>query len=166
MLEEADQRTFKEALGRYATGVTVVTARRDDGAPIGLTVNSFTSVSLQPPLILWCLANDSPNLSAFEHAEYFGVNVLAANQQWISDRFASRAENKFVGVGWYEGIAGVPLIEGAVAHLTCRKYSRHPGGDHIILVGEVERFHHVGGDPLVFLGGDYHVARSPDGHER
>lgn len=166
MVNNAEQRALKEALGRYPTGVTVVTARRAEGAPIGLTVNSFTSVSLEPPLILWCLDNESPNLPAFEQAGYFGVNILAAGQQWISDRFASPVDNKFVGVGWYDGDFRVPLIEGAVAHLICRKYSRHPGGDHIILVGEVERYRHIGGDPLVYLGGDYHVARSRDGSER
>ncbi|WP_245754034.1 flavin reductase family protein [Aquisalimonas asiatica] len=161
MQENADQRALKRTLGRYPTGVAVVTARRGDGTPVGLTVNSFTSVSLEPPLILWCLANESPNLPVFRDAAHFGISVLAADQQWVSNRFASPLEEKFAGIDWFEGEGGVPLLRGSVAHLHCRHYSRHPGGDHVILLGQVARFDNTGGEPLVYLGGDYHVAQPP-----
>ena len=155
MTDSADQRALKKALGRYPTGVTVVTARRSDGTPVGLTVNSFTSVSLKPPLILWCLGNESPNRPVFEGAGHFAVNILGADQDWLSSRFAQPVQDKFSEVRWSEGKHGVPIIEGTVARLVCRLHDRQPGGDHVILLGRVEEFHNTGGNPLVYLGGQY-----------
>lgn len=155
MTDSADHSALKKTLGRYPTGVTVVTARRDDGEPVGLTVNSFVSVSLEPPLILWCLGNDSPSRPVFEQASHFAVNILGAEQGWLSSRFAQPIEDKFADIRWSEGAHGVPLIEGTVARLICRTYDRYPGGDHVILLGEVEEFANPGGEPLVYVGGQY-----------
>lgn len=160
MAEIADYRALKQALGRYPTGVAVVTALRADGEPVGLTVNSFTSVSLEPPLILWCLDNNSPNLAVFERAAHFAVNVLAAEQGWIATRFAKPVDDKFGGVDWRAGDHGLPVLAETVACLTCRTYSEHPGGDHVILLGEVEAFTHAPGDPLVYVDGTYQVPRT------
>ncbi|MFO7858953.1 MAG: flavin reductase family protein [Ectothiorhodospiraceae bacterium] len=159
MADTADHRALKQALGRYPTGVTVVTARRGDGEPVGLTVNSFTSVSLEPPLILWCLDHRSPNLEAFRSARAFAVNVLAADQGELSTRFARPVEDKFQGVDWQPDAEGAPVLGGAVARLSCRGYAEYPGGDHVILLGEVVDFADTGGDPLVYTGGAYRVAR-------
>lgn len=159
MTDSADNRALKKTLGRYPTGVTVVTARRGDGEPVGLTVNSFTSVSLDPPLILWCLGNESPNRPVFEQAEHFAVNILGAEQGWVSSRFAQPIDDKFATVKWSEGAHGVPIIEGSVARLVCRLHDRQPGGDHVILLGRVEDYQNPGGEPLVYLGGEYQSLR-------
>ena len=155
MTDDADQRAFKKTLGHFPTGVTVVTARRADGEPVGLTVNSFTSVSLVPPLILWCLGNESPNLPVFEQANYFAVNILGADQGWLSNQFARPIEDKFTDVRWSEGRFGVPIIEGTVGQLICSTFDRHPGGDHRIYLGRVEDLQTPGGEPLVYMGGQY-----------
>lgn len=150
------QRALRDALGAYATGVAVVTAQAPDGGAVGLTINSFASVSLDPPLVLWSLSVDSPNLKAFEQASHFSVSVLSADQTDVSQRFAARGEDKFDGVALRDGLGGAPLIDGACAAFECRNELRYPGGDHVIFVGRVERF---GADnacaPLVFQGGRY-----------
>jgi len=147
---------FRRTLGRFATGVTVVTALTDDGRPIGLTISSFNSVSLSPPLILWSLSLESPNFAAFRKASHFAVNVLAADQQALSDRFASRSNDRFADLAVRPGLAGVPLIAGCCAWFECSAEAHYPGGDHLIFVGRVERF--SPGDnalPLVFHNGRY-----------
>src|SRR5687768_10631584 len=118
--EPFDPRALRNALGTYATGVTIVTTTNADGAPIGLTCNSFSSVSLSPPLILWSLSLRSPNLSNFLQAPHFAVNILAADQADLAHRFAQPIANKFDGVGYRNGMCGVPLIDGASARLECR----------------------------------------------
>ena len=115
-------------------------ALADDGQPIGLTVSSFNSVSLAPPLILWSLALESPNFDAFCNASHFAVNVLSADQQQLSDRFASRANERFADLDVCPGLAGVPLISGCCAWFECVNEARYPGGDHLIFLGRVERF--------------------------
>lgn len=153
-----DPRDLRRALGSFATGVTIVTARRNDGAPVGLTVNSFSSVSLEPPLILWSLSVYAPSLPAMQEATHFAVNILAEDQTDLSNRFAKPSSDKFAGVKITEGIEGLPLIDGAVAYFQCRNESRYYGGDHVIFLGLVEDYAHGGQTPLVFCQGRYAVA--------
>ncbi|MEV7605947.1 flavin reductase [Paenarthrobacter sp. NPDC089322] len=158
-----DVRDFRSALGQFATGVTVVTTVSADGRKVGMTANSFTSVSMEPPLVLWCPSKRAPSLADFEDATHFAINVLASDQHVLSRQFATPATDKFAGAETTEGIAGVPLLDGAVATFQCRTVSRHDAGDHVIYVGEVERYNNDGGAPLVFHGGKYHAtANHPD----
>jgi 3-hydroxy-9,10-secoandrosta-1,3,5(10)-triene-9,17-dione monooxygenase reductase component len=153
-----DLARYRRALGTYPTGVTVVTTLAPDGTPVGITVNSFASLSLDPPLVLWALNVRSPKLAAFERAPHFAVNVLREDQVELSKRFASRQPNLFEGLDTRRGIGDVPLIAGMAAHIQCRAQARHDGGDHVILVGEVERFDFVEKSrPLVFSAGRYHA---------
>ncbi|MGL3805224.1 flavin reductase [Paeniglutamicibacter sp. R2-26] len=158
-----DLRDFRSTLGQFATGVTVVTTRTPQGAKVGMTANSFTSVSMDPPLVLWCPSKFAPSLGDFEASTHFAINVLESSQHVLSRQFATPAEDKFAGVDCAEGIAGVPLLEGAVATFQCRTVARHEAGDHVIYVGEVEKYSRVEGDPLVFHAGAYHrTALHPD----
>jgi flavin reductase (DIM6/NTAB) family NADH-FMN oxidoreductase RutF len=157
-------RDFRDALGSFATGVTVLTALAADGGPIGVTISSFNSVSLQPPLILWSLACDSPRLAAFRNASHYAVNVLAADQEWVSDCFANREDNRFNNVRVRKGLADVPLIEGCVAWFECSNEARYPGGDHLIFLGRVQRFARGEvAEPLVFHAGRYRQLRRESG---
>jgi flavin reductase (DIM6/NTAB) family NADH-FMN oxidoreductase RutF len=152
--QNLDARAFRLALGRFPTGVCVVTAV--NGAErVGITVSSFNSVSLDPPLVLWSLLRSSPSLTAFKSADRFAISVLAADQAEISNRFASRIPHKFDGVAVCEGLAGIPLIDGAAAHFECRTWKHYDGGDHVIILGEVERFASWLRSPLVFAAGYY-----------
>ncbi|WP_211210605.1 flavin reductase family protein [Arhodomonas aquaeolei] len=160
-----DPRALRNALGCFATGVTIVTARGEDGSPVGLTVNSFSSVSLEPPLVLWSLVQHSPSRPVFERASHFTVNVLTTGQRELSQRFASPRPDKFEGVRWWAGAGGAPVIEGCLAHFQCRHALRYDGGDHDIFLGRVEAFDtSPTGEPLVFVAGRYHEARPADGH--
>lgn len=151
-----DARGFRDALGCFPTGVTVVTALRASGAFVGVTVSSFNALSLDPPLILWSLSNASPSLEAFVQAQQFAVNILAEGQVEISRRFATAAPDKFARLEVHEGLGGAPLIGGCAAYLECRAYAQHSGGDHVLFIGHVERY---ACDrmrrPLVFAGGRY-----------
>lgn len=149
-----DSRTLRDALGSFVTGVTVITTRDADGAPHGLTVNSFSSVSLDPPLVLWSQASAAPSHAAFRAASHFAVNILAEDQLEVSTRFARRGD-KFGASGWREGLAGLPLLEGCVAWLECRLLETHAGGDHRVFIGHVERLERTERRPLVFGGGRY-----------
>lgn len=149
-------RDFRNALGRFATGVTVVTALNAEGKPIGVTISSFNSVSLDPPLVLWSLSTNSPKLEAFRQASHYAINVLAADQRGLSNRFASRAEDRFADVPVRRGQGGTPLIEGCCAWFECTHEAHYPGGDHIIFVGRVEGFARgEATSPLVFFDGAY-----------
>ena len=150
-----DPRDFRNALGAFPTGVTVVTARTGDGTPIGLTCNSFSSVSLSPALVLWSLSLRSPNLSNFLQAPHFAINILAAEQRDISRRFAQSIANKFEGVLCTEGELGVPLIANAAAQLECRNETRYYSGDHVIFIGHVLHYSYRRCAPLVFCAGQY-----------
>jgi flavin reductase (DIM6/NTAB) family NADH-FMN oxidoreductase RutF/DNA-binding MarR family transcriptional regulator len=152
-----DRRAFRNALGRFPTGVTVVTTLTPDGAPIGLTANSFSSVSLDPPLVLWSLAKSASTLPIFLKAPHYAINVLAADQIALSRQFASVRGDRFKGVKCRLGLGGVPIIEGCTAWFECHNVARHEGGDHIILVGEVERFAEADRRSLAFHVGGYHV---------
>ena len=161
--ERLDPRELRRALGQFATGVTVVTACDLDGRRIGVTANSFTSLSLDPPLVLWCLNTRAPSLAAFQAASHFGINVLCAKQHYLSRQFATPADDKFAGVVFTEGYGGVPLLEGTLAHFVCRNVRQIEAGDHHILIGEVEEFDTRQGEPLVFHSGAYRIAtRHPE----
>ena len=147
---------LRNALGRFATGITVVTTVDPNGQPVGLTVNSFNSLSLEPALVLWSLGANSPLSEAFLGGNgHFAVNILRADQQPVSDHFASRSEDKFSSVAWHPGVAGVPVLDGCLASFECRRYAVHPGGDHHLLIGEVLQLEANEGVPLLFFGGRY-----------
>ena len=147
---------FRAALGMFATGVTIVTARGADGAPVGLTANSFNSVSLTPPLVLWSLARSAGSMPAFERGSHYAINILAAGQHALAARFASKAADRFDGVLFHEGTGGAPLLDGAAAVFECFNRSRYEEGDHVIFVGEVEHCERrEGAQPLIFHGGRY-----------
>lgn len=146
---------LRAALGAFATGITVLTCRGVDGKPVGLTVNSFNSVSLDPPLIVWSLAADSPMLRDFEACTHYAVNVLTLDQLDLSQRFAAREDDKFRDLEVTEGAGGAPLIARCGAWFECRNETRHAGGDHILFLGRVERVAKGSGQPLVYHGGRY-----------
>lgn len=146
---------FRTALASFTTGVTIVTTRNELGADVGLTVNSFNSVSLDPPMVLWSLGKRSSNLAAFKAAEYFAVHILAADQEKLATRFAKSGAGKFADIDVGRGRGGVPLIDGCAARFECRTAFEYEGGDHVIFVGEVIAFDHSNRPPLVFYGGRY-----------
>ena len=147
---------FRGALAMFATGVTIVTARDAAGAPIGLTANSFNSVSIEPPLVLWSLSRQAGSMPAFERGSHYAVHILSAGQHALADRFSRKDVERFAGVDWREGANGVPLLEGAAAVFECFNRSRYEEGDHVIFVGEVERCERrEGAQPLIFHGGKY-----------
>ena len=148
-------RDFRDALGQFATGVTVITTLDAAGRALGITVNSFSSVSLEPPLILWSLERSSYVATPFTACTHFAVNVLAADQKDLALRFALTDHNKYDGVATEDGLHGLPLIKGALAHFECGLDQTFPGGDHVILLGRVERFSKSqDGDPLIFHKGE------------
>lgn len=147
------KRAFRAALGRYATGVTVVTAQSPKG-PVGITANSFTSVSLDPPLVLWCPAKASARFSAFTAAGHYAIHVLAADQLDLCHRFA-RAGSDFAGLDPGTTPEGLPLLPGCLARFDCAAHAAHDGGDHAILVGRVLRAFVRQGTPLLFWHGRY-----------
>lgn len=148
---------FRNALGMFATGVTIVTARAQDGTLVGLTANSFNSVSLSPPLVLWSLARAAGSMAAFSAGSHYAINILSAEQQDLARQFAARDGDRFAHVQFMPGAGGAPLIAGAVATFECFNRSRYEEGDHVIFVGEVERCHHQpGASPLLFHGGRFY----------
>jgi len=151
-----DSQHFRAALGMFATGVTIVTARGADGALVGLTANSFNSVSLSPPLVLWSLAMRAGSLPVFARGSHYAINILAADQMPLAQRFATRDIDRFAGVAWREGAGGAPVLDGVAAVFECANRSQYEEGDHIIFVGEVERCEaRAGAQPLIFHGGRY-----------
>lgn len=151
-----DTRALRNALGRFATGIAVVTAIDLDGKPIGLTVNSFSAVSLQPALVLWCLGSNSANLEAFRKASHHAINILAADQQDLSNRFATWPTDRFAGLPWHGGYGGAPVLEGCCASFEVANESEVPGGDHSIFIGRVERYaENPDLAPLLFHAGQY-----------
>jgi len=157
-----DCQAFRAALGSFATGVTVITARAADGTPVGLTANSFNSVSLDPPMVLWSLAKKSLSLPVFCASSHWAVHVLAADQEALSGRFGRSGEDKFAGLDIESGTAGVPLLQGCAARFQCRGSFQHEGGDHVIFVGEVVSFDRTDRAPLVFHAGRYALAAQRD----
>ncbi len=157
-----DAKAFRTALGSFATGVTVITAQGPDGRPVGLTANSFNSVSLDPPMVLWSLARQARSLPAFQAATHWAVHVLAADQEALSNRFARSGEDKFAGLVLAHGLGGVPLLDGCAARFECRNAFQHEGGDHLIFVGEVLAFERAEREPLLFHAGRYARAMRMD----
>jgi flavin reductase (DIM6/NTAB) family NADH-FMN oxidoreductase RutF len=148
---------FRRACGRFATGVIVATVLDARGRPHGLTVNSFTSVSLAPPMVLVCLGRNVSVMDAFRAAEVFAINVLAVGQRELADRFARKGLDRFANIPWQRGKTGAPLLEGVLATLECAVCQRMPGGDHEILLGEVLHTRVTNGSPLVFYASGYHA---------
>lgn len=147
---------FKQALGRWATGVTIVTAR--DGETIhGMTVSAFTEVSLEPPLVLFCADKSANTLPLVQAGRVFTVNVLARDQDALSNRFASKKDEwkRFEGVEWEDGETGAPRLQGAVSHFDCRVVAQHDHGDHIVVVGEVAAVQSFDREPLLYFSGGY-----------
>ena len=149
---------FRAALGMFATGVTIVTARAADGSFVGLTANSFNSVSLTPPLVLWSLARSAGSMAAFSAGSHYAINILSADQQDLAKQFATRNVDRFSGGRFAPGSGGAPLLQGAAATFECFNRSRYEEGDHVIFVGEVERCtHRPGASPLLFHGGKFYA---------
>jgi flavin reductase (DIM6/NTAB) family NADH-FMN oxidoreductase RutF len=149
-------RDFRAALGMFATGVTIVTSRGAGGVPVGLTANSFASVSLSPPLVLWSLARNAGSMPAFERGSHYAINILAADQRPLAERFASKDVDRFAGLRFREGVGGAPVLEGVAAVFECFNRSQYEEGDHVIFVGEVERCERrEGAQPLIYHGGRY-----------
>jgi flavin reductase (DIM6/NTAB) family NADH-FMN oxidoreductase RutF len=146
---------MRTALGRFATGVTVITCRTAEGGLVGLTANSFNSVSLDPPLVLWSLSKQARSLRAFREATHFGVNVLAWDQVEVARRFASPVADRFAGLLFHEGEGGVPLLDGCVARFVCVTHHQYEGGDHVIFVGRVHTCSAEDKPALVYYGSRY-----------
>ena len=149
---------FRTALGMFATGVTIVTARAPDGQLVGLTANSFNSVSLSPPLVLWSLSQAASSMDAFRDGSHYAINILAADQQDLALRFATRGVDRFADLEFVRGTCGAPLLAGSVATFECFNRSRYVEGDHVIFVGEVEHCtHRAGASPLLYHGGKFYT---------
>ena len=155
-----DGRELRNALGRFPTGVTVITAQGPDGKLEGLTANSFSALSLDPPLVLWSLSRKSQSLSGIVAAGHFAINVLRIEQTDLSHRFATPQENKFEGVKFERGLGGSPVLDGVLASFECKTESTIEGGDHLLFVGRVLRISYGEGDPLIFNAGRYCTAVS------
>lgn len=155
-----DSRQFRDALGAFATGVTIVTTQDGAGKDAGMTVNSFSSVSLDPPMVLWSLAKNAHSHEAFLKAGFFGVHILSADQTDLSSRFATRGIDKFAGLRLERGHGNVPLLDGCAARFECKTVFRYEGGDHDILVGEVVSFEKFERESLLFVAGRYATARN------
>ncbi|MBM3518686.1 MAG: flavin reductase [Alphaproteobacteria bacterium] len=153
-----DKRTLRDVLGTFVTGVTVMTTVDESGRAHGCTANSFSSVSLEPPLVLWSQALKARSYAAFSSCRRFVVNILSEDQRGLSQRFASDMADKFEGVACFSGIDGLPVIRGVAAYLECRRTAAYPGGDHSIFIGEVENLQRGVHRPLAFAGGRYMLA--------
>ena len=148
-------RQFRDALAQFATGVTIIAARRSDGRYVGFTANSFNSVSLEPPLVVWGLDRRADSLAAFRSAERYAINVLAHDQVELARRFSRPHVDRFSGVAYRLGAADAPLIDGSIAWFECRHHARHRAGDHLLFIGEVETCERRTGRGLVFHHGRY-----------
>jgi 3-hydroxy-9,10-secoandrosta-1,3,5(10)-triene-9,17-dione monooxygenase reductase component len=157
---EIDSRALRDALSSFATGVTIVTTADATGEPIGMTASSFNSVSMDPPLILWSVTKTALSAPIFEKAEHFSVHVLAADQMTLSNRFARSGADKFDGVDYKLDDKGVPQLAGVLTRFDCKTWSVYEGGDHWIIVGEVQNMETQKGEGLVFSGGSYATASS------
>jgi 3-hydroxy-9,10-secoandrosta-1,3,5(10)-triene-9,17-dione monooxygenase reductase component len=146
---------FRRCLGKFATGVTVVTSRDAAGKPCGITANSFSSVSLSPPQILWNIAKVSRSLQAFLNARFFAINILTRDQQALARRFARSEGDLFQNIDFHDSAHNVPLLLDTLAHFECRTHAIHDCGDHHIIIGEVTDFQLATGEPLIFYSGEY-----------
>ena len=152
-------RALRNAMGNFATGITVITTVDQEGNPRGMTANSFSSVSLEPALISWCVGQESRLFDLFQQVDHFAVNILHSGQAETSQLFAGNEQNKFDHVAWHPGLNGVPLLDDCSCIFQCKVEHRHPGGDHIILVGRVVDFSNEPLEPLIFHGGQYRTLK-------
>ncbi|MCG2579264.1 MAG: flavin reductase [Marinobacter sp.] len=153
-----DPKEFRAALSTFTTGVTIITTKAEDGEPIGITANSFNSVSLDPPMVLWSLDKSAMSLPAFTNNKHWNVHILSTEQEALSGRFASRGEDKFQGLELDEGVNDIPLMKDCTARFNCRTAFIYEGGDHMIFVGEVINFDKTDLPPLAFQSGQYALA--------
>lgn len=152
------QREFRDALGQFATGVTIITARSPEGHPVGATVSSFNALSLNPPLVLWSLGLTASSLPVFQRCTHYAIHVLGAAQKPLAELFARKGADRFGHTPHHDSAHGVPLLEGCAAVFECRNRSRHEEGDHVIFIGEVERCeHHRERAPLLYHAGHMHT---------
>jgi 3-hydroxy-9,10-secoandrosta-1,3,5(10)-triene-9,17-dione monooxygenase reductase component len=158
MQQSFDSNLFRQALGAFTTGVTIVTTVDAAGTPVGVTANSFNSVSLAPPMVLWSLARTSANIGTFLAARHFAVHILASDQQALATRFSQKGTDRFAGLQVGSGIDGIALLDGCAARFECRTAFQYEGGDHVIFVGEVLNFEHCESEPLVFKRGRFTLA--------
>ncbi len=153
---------FRRACGRFATGVAIASVLDRSGAPHGLTVSSFTAVSLHPPLILICLGHEVTSIESFHTSKYFGINILSEEQRPLSERFARKGHDRFDGLDWLPGQTGVPLLHGALAQIECAVRQRIPAGDHDIFLGEMLVAHAHKGEPLIHFSSRYRALAEPN----
>lgn len=153
-----DPQAFRAALGTFTTGVTIITTQAEDGSPVGITANSFNSVSLNPPLVLWSLSKNARSLPVFSNGKHWNVHVLSTEQEKLSGRFATQGEDKFAEVQLDNGVSEAPLLQDCTARFQCRTAFQYEGGDHVIFVGEVLAFDHSDRAPLAFQSGQYALA--------
>lgn len=146
---------IRKAFGCFATGVAVATTLGKEKEPVGITISSFNSVSVDPPLVLWSVGNDSVSYEAFANAEHFAVNVLARHQEDLADRFAARGSDKFAGLAYAQGVHGVPILPEFAACFECSTEHLYPGGDHLIIVGRVTKFEDQALEPLIFYRSEF-----------
>ncbi|HWV18478.1 MAG TPA: flavin reductase family protein [Rhodocyclaceae bacterium] len=146
---------LRQAFSSFATGVTVVTALDARGNPVGLTANSFSAVSLNPALVLWCISLTTPSFAAFRDCSHYAINVLSADQEEISNRFANPSPDKFAGLEWTPGLGGAPVLKGCIANFECGNGHQYPGGDHLIMVGAVGNYRVNMDAPLLFFASKY-----------
>ena len=156
-----DQIGFRNALGTFATGITVITTTNSKKEPVGITVNSFTSVSLEPPLILWCLDKNADSYEDFVNCNSFAVHVLHEDQEAISHNFAIKSNNKFAELEWENGEFGSPILNDFSTCFQCETEERYAGGDHIILLGRIMSIQtRQGKEPLIYHAGSYRMLKS------
>ncbi len=155
---QLEPRSLRQLLGQYATGITVVTALDVNQRKIGMTANSFTSVSLDPPLILWNIAKSATHFEDFKQAEYFAINILNEDQYLESNHFSKSADDKFEGLDDVDEYMGIPILNKSLTTFVCRQYELHEAGDHYIIVGQIEACRNQMGNPLVFHNGQYKQA--------
>lgn len=153
--EDCDARNLRNAFGCFATGIAVVATRASDGKREGLTINSFSSLSLEPPLVLWSLRKQAPSLDSFASSSHFSVSVLDRSQKALSDHFSKPRPDKFHGVQHGEGLGGCPVISDALATFECKRTEMIEAGDHVIFIGQVLRACYTQSTPLLYIGGRY-----------
>ena len=151
-----DSREIRDIMGHFATGVTVVTTRDGAGSPFGLTVNAFTSLSLNPPLVVVCIDKAAQCYSCFEESKVFAINVLSEDQEELSRRFATKGIEKFGEIKWHRGENNVPLLDGSIGTIECKIVNSYEGGDHTIYLGEIVSANATEDRPLLFFKGKYH----------
>lgn len=157
MAETIENMDFRRACARFATGITIATVTAPDGAPHGFTANSFTSVSMDPPIILICIDQKANVISHFNASEAFAINILESSQEPLSNRFAERGQDRFEGVDWTPGNNGSPILHGTIAQFECSVESRIPAGDHTIILGRVTSARYAGdAAPLIYFASRYH----------